>query len=536
MQEIKYARGTFELTKIAISNYRKDGSPGRERRTGRVDTAGNTTDVDKVFGYDNFGRLTSELITRNAAVVHNETYAYSPNGRLLSVTPGSGTKTDYLYQRPDMPGAVTALKVGATTQRTLAYDLAGGIATDTAGSTVKNAAFAANGCLTRLAVASGAELNQVCDVAGNAILRTSKPTAVSVERRILQLGLSELRHDENLLLHRLPVSGTVALELAYKTNVSANNRDAANSRIVMSDLRGSVVAVAPLLGTGAPSTSAARDFDAWGKEITTTTSSKPKHAFVGFEPDTAFGTYAFGRRLYDPALRRWLSADPLVSAVPTVDGSLGQLDLFGYSGANPVRMSDPTGGYADAVAEAVSIGMSAKAISDWDAETTTTTKAVDVVALVADVVLAALPLVPGVVGVAIHGAGKLDEVAGAGLDAAKTLEKVDDASDAKKLLPENAGPVGQISPSEVLNKTPAEIDEAAKRIGLQPKGTDPMNGKGSYIDPKTKQQRIISSPKGDKMNKKPHGHVNTPEGQRVGPDGKVVADDTPEAHLPIKTK
>lgn len=72
-------------------------------------------------------------------------------------------------------------------------------------------------------------------------------------------------------------------------------RDANNSRIVMSDLRGSVVAVAPLLGTGAPSTTAARDFDAWGKEITTTTSSKPKHAFVGFEPDR--------RRLDDPALR-----------------------------------------------------------------------------------------------------------------------------------------------------------------------------------------------------------------------------------------
>lgn len=61
-----------------------------------------------------------------------------------------------------------------------------------------------------------------------------------------------------------------------------------------------------------------------------------------------------------------------------------------------------------------------------------------------------------------------------------------------------------------------------------------MHGKGSYIDPQTGEQRILSSPAGDKMNPTPHGHVNTAEGNRVGPDGRVVPADTDEAHLPIK--
>ena len=351
LRQLRYgsnnALASSALTTVDIAGYRKDGSPTGETRTGRVDTTGTSVKVVKGYQYDNFGRLTDHTVVRNDISIQSEVYSYSANGRIIGVTPAGGSKIEYLYQRSDLAGAVTQLKQGATVQRTLDYDLGGSVASDVVGSSTKAAAFAANGCLTSLANTSGAQLTQVCDLGGNAILRASKATALSTERRILQLGLSELRHDENLLLHRLPVSGTVAVELAYRTNATSANRDANNSRILMTDPRGSVVAVAPLLGSGAPATTAARDFDAWGKEITTTTTSKPRHGFVGFEPDTAFGTYAFGRRVYDPALRRWLSADPLVSAAPSVDGSLGQLDVWGYAAANPTKLVDKRGSYGE---------------------------------------------------------------------------------------------------------------------------------------------------------------------------------------------
>ena len=100
-----------------------------------------------------------------------------------------------------------------------------------------------------------------------------------------------------------------------------------------------------------------------------------------------------------------------------------------------------------------------------------------------------------------------------------------------KLLAEKAGPVGAISPSEVLNKTTAQIDTRAKQIGLQARGSNPQAGKGAYIDPQTGTQRILSHPYAPSG---PHGHVNTPAGQRVGTKGQVVDPKSQEAHLKIE--
>lgn len=120
----------------------------------------------------------------------------------------------------------------------------------------------------------------------------------------------------------------------------------------------------------------------------------------------------------------------------------------------------------------------------------------------------------------------------------KAGKALDNAGDAKKLLPENAGPVGQISPSEVMNKTPDQIDVRAGELGLQRKGPDPKNGRGAYVDPQTGEQRILSHPNGKNKGKPdPHGHVNNPSGDRVDKHGNIVPNkEAPDAHLPIKIK
>lgn len=118
------------------------------------------------------------------------------------------------------------------------------------------------------------------------------------------------------------------------------------------------------------------------------------------------------------------------------------------------------------------------------------------------------------------------------------LAEYDSASDSvlaargggQKLLPEQAGPTGHISPGEVSGRTPSQIDARARELGLDPKGPDPMGGRGSYVDPQTGKQRILSHPNADP----PHGHVNDPEGRRIGADGRNVPPESPEAHLPIK--
>jgi hypothetical protein len=102
----------------------------------------------------------------------------------------------------------------------------------------------------------------------------------------------------------------------------------------------------------------------------------------------------------------------------------------------------------------------------------------------------------------------------------------------KKLLPAQSGPVGEIKPNAVVNQTPAHIDANAKALGLQPRGKDPANGLGTYIDPVTGKQRILSHPNDPKG---AHAHVNNPDEQRIDANGDVVEPESKAAHLPINT-
>lgn len=101
------------------------------------------------------------------------------------------------------------------------------------------------------------------------------------------------------------------------------------------------------------------------------------------------------------------------------------------------------------------------------------------------------------------------------------------------LRPEVEPPAANMSPTidprDFAGRTPQEIDSLAKSHGLVPKGPDPMNGLGGYIDPVTGAQRILSHGYDDP----PHMHVNDPSGQHLDIHGNPVDPNSPEAHLPI---
>jgi RHS repeat-associated protein len=215
----------------------------------------------------------------------------------------------------------------------LAMDASGRVVNDGA----RTLTWDAQGCLLSVAQTTpSASTTASCDATGRHVFRAS--TAGSTTRRALTVGALELRGaPENILVHRLPVGGTSVVEVVYK--LTSSTRDS-RSRIAFFDARGSEVATAPL-STSTANVAEAWDFDAWGRS-TLLTSTAPRYGFVGFEPDVAFGTYAFGRRVYDPSLRRWLSPDPLAAADPEAV-TIPELDLWGYAGANPVRNVDPAG-------------------------------------------------------------------------------------------------------------------------------------------------------------------------------------------------
>lgn len=90
----------------------------------------------------------------------------------------------------------------------------------------------------------------------------------------------------------------------------------------------------------------------------------------------------------------------------------------------------------------------------------------------------------------------------------------------------------EIDPKDIAGNSPEEIDKIAKDKGLIPKGPNPQEGQGSYIDPVTGKQRILVHPDADGGG---HCHVNDCDGNRLDEDGNEVPDESPDAHLPIDT-
>lgn len=87
----------------------------------------------------------------------------------------------------------------------------------------------------------------------------------------------------------------------------------------------------------------------------------------------------------------------------------------------------------------------------------------------------------------------------------------------------------EINPADVAGLKPHQIDAFARRIGLDARGPDPMNGRGAYLDPVTGNQRILSHPDAEP----PHAHVNDASGQRLDINGNNVPPESPGAHLPL---
>ena len=64
-------------------------------------------------------------------------------------------------------------------------------------------------------------------------------------------------------------------------------------------------------------------------------------------------------------------------------------------------------------------------------------------------------------------------------------------------------------------KTPQEIDKMFNDKGFQPRGPDPINGKGGYVNPKSgRSYHIDPGGKYKKGVEKPHVDVNRPRGSK----------------------
>jgi uncharacterized protein RhaS with RHS repeats len=127
-------------------------------------------------------------------------------------------------------------------------------------------------------------------------------------------------------------------------------------------------------------------------------------------------------RYYNPTLGRFISPDP----VHFVEGNIHSFNRYAYANNNPMRYIDPTGESPEVAVEAISISVGLSSAFDNFKGGNIVAGIVDVVGVVVDTVLVAVPAVPGAVGLGIQaarGATKADTVVAAEKANSKVFSK-----------------------------------------------------------------------------------------------------------------
>ena len=238
----------------------------------------------------------------------------------------------YHYDKPQLSQAVTRFTYLDTTVRNLSYDDDGQLVHDeyahrenlSQAKYTRDIVYDAADCMRNVEARSydqtgntikSSTTQHICGQGGRRVFRKTVDNLTNDVSRVINLtDFAEIRPDENILLLRIPLSQSILVEEAR--SLTDGSRVIAKSGYVFSDLRGSILARASFNGP-ANLKSHETEYDAWGKAIAVSSLPPPTHAFIGEEPDPHTGYYHFGKRVYDPTLRRWLSPDP-----PSVCGPL----------------------------------------------------------------------------------------------------------------------------------------------------------------------------------------------------------------------
>ena len=358
LTRLSYWNGNQALTDIHYS-YDAVGNIENEWRTDYDHSPINTISAYppagaltiKTHTYNGLDRLSStSLSIPGQDILKHESFEYSPNANIES----AGSEK-YWYRNGKHAQAVTELTIDGELIRSLQYNADGQVEIDDSthnGGTLKTLDFDAAGCLKTIQVQNESETvigntEQVCGQDGQRVYRRTVDSHGSIERVVQFAGIGEIRIDDGdhgTMLFRMPVGGTVSLEDAR--SLLDGSRIEEESGFLLTDVRGSVVAKTNL--SGIPSIEREAEYSAWGETYALSERAVPRHGFVSQEIDPIAGYYYFGRRVYDPTLKRWLSPDPLFMALPSLDTATGEeLNLYQYSRNNPVRYIDLTGLAAD---------------------------------------------------------------------------------------------------------------------------------------------------------------------------------------------
>ncbi|MEI8413113.1 MULTISPECIES: LamG-like jellyroll fold domain-containing protein [unclassified Kribbella] len=285
--------------------------------------AGTTSVSSITYGYDADNNITSKNTT-GVAGAGNNTYAYDQLGRLTSWTKGTTTTTEYGWD-----AASNRIKAGI---KLASYDERNRLLND--------------GTSTYTHSPRGALLSKVTgttteaftfDAFDRMVSRSDRDFTYDALDRPVQAGTARMRYDgfsDEVVSDGTQFFGRSAsdglLSVGYETT----------KRLVLADRHGDVIAgfdpADTALAAGLPDT---RTFDPFGNS-TNATGLKYRVGYQGDWTDPRSGDVNQGARWYNAGSGTFNSRDTITHNAGTASSVL---NLYSYTGGNPVTFNDPDG-------------------------------------------------------------------------------------------------------------------------------------------------------------------------------------------------
>jgi RHS repeat-associated protein len=340
--------------------------PGGVIRTSSYDALGQVRSVagtgaeaattSKAFDYDAAGRVTS--ISRpggTIGVTYNDrddvvqvsdatetSYTYDPAGRLASRTDQAGTSS-FTYNNRGLLASASDPLTGAT--GSYSYRPSGLLEQINYGGGNVTQAFTydALGRLSTESVHNGsAVLSSTTygyDENSNVTSKTIAPSSVagSGTHTYTYDGLDRIRTAGSRTFGWSGLSKELADDGVTTYSMDATGRPvaskvSASASLLISNNRGDIVGTAT---TNATTLGSSRAFDPWGKSTAQNGSEQPSRGYQGDWTDPDTGRVDMNARLYDPDAGIFTARDSFE------DPSMGI--RYGYTVANPLSQTDPTG-------------------------------------------------------------------------------------------------------------------------------------------------------------------------------------------------
>ena len=291
-----------------------------------TNASGGTTKT-VTYQYDELNRLIRE---NNQILNKTVTYAYDIGGNLVS-------EKEYAYASGTLPASASVTKTGTFDPVwkdklvkwngvAMTYDASGNMITK--GST--RYTWTLGNALA--AVSGGKNIQYSYDHAGHRI-RKVVDGAVTQMCYAGDLLVSERTGSEKTLWYRYDSSGNV-IALTYESEIYMYLRNAQNDIIGLLDKDGKAVV--------------RYTYDSWGQVVKIEGTLKDKvgarnpFRYKGYYYDVETGLYYCRSRYYDPAIRRFISADDTQVLRDNLD-MLGEKNLYAYCDDNPITRVDGDG-------------------------------------------------------------------------------------------------------------------------------------------------------------------------------------------------